>query len=215
MLNEKITALTASKDLVHLKSEGGLSVAARIVVITSPLPQTLELLRSLGEISELAPLKQVMARVVYDPCVALMGFFDGAELPLSSLPVQSSADVISFLADNHSKGLATANGALTVHLSPEASRGMFTAHDLVIADFVCHQLKQLFGLNKVSRPDSFEIQRWRYASPQVTLDKPFLELHLSNAGGSRIIFAGEAFGGPKIEGAFLSGHAVAHRILSL
>ncbi len=215
MLNRRITQLKLQSDGLVLKAEDGFELIAKTLVMTTPLPQTLELLKASNGEFDTDSISSALSSVTYDPCIALMGFFDVTELPLDTLPLQCPNDVIAFLSDNYSKGLAAATGALTVHLSPEASRGMFTAHDSVIADFTCHQLKQLFGLKKVTRPSSFEIQRWRYAAPQVTLDKPFLELKLSNAGGSRIIFAGEAFGGPKIEGAFLSGHAVAHRLLAL
>ncbi len=215
LVNQKINQLRLVSENVSIRGENGFDISAKSIVITTPLPQALELMNSLGDIGVAAALKATLSTVTYDPCIALMGMFNEDEMPLDILPLQCPNDTIAFLADNHSKGIASERGALTVHLAPEASRGMFTAHDTVIVDFICHQLRQLFGLKKISRPISFEIQRWRYAAPQRTLEKPFVELKLSNPGGSRIIVAGEAFGGPKIEGAFLSGHAVADHLLSL
>jgi predicted NAD/FAD-dependent oxidoreductase len=214
ILNRKITRLTLADDAIFIQADDGFTVKARNLVITAPAPQALELIATIGDGHSFASIKQTLTSIVYDPCVALMGFFAAEELPLTELPIQSPTEVICFLADNHSKGLATSKAALTVHLAPEASRGMFTAHDAVIADFICHQLKQLFGLKKVSRPSTFDVQRWRYASPQTTLNEPYLEWQHGGKKGPRILFAGEAFGGPKIEGAFLSGHAAANRICS-
>jgi len=213
LLSEKIIEFSIVQDMLLLKSEGGREIQAKSLVITCPIPQTLDLLKSIDHAADFEVVRQELAKVTYDPCVAFMGFFDTGELPLDALPIQSHDAVISFMADNYSKGLTSEKGSLTVHLAAEASRGMFTAHDQVIVGFICHQLKQLFGLKKLSTPKTYEIQRWRYATPQTTLPSPYLEWPRAGALGPRILFAGEAFGGAKIEGAFLSAKAAAQSLL--
>ena len=212
LLNEKIIGIQLTKERVQLRCESGREVVARFLVITTPIAQTLDLLKSSDSAKSFEGISTELSGVTYDPCVALMGFFDPKELPLDALPIQSPDAVISFLADNYSKGLSSEKGALTVHLAPEASRGMFTAHDQVVVGFVCHQLKQLFGLKNLSHPRSYEVQRWRYASPQTTLQSQYLEWSGDGPDGPQVFFAGEAFGGAKIEGAFLSGRAVVQRL---
>jgi predicted NAD/FAD-dependent oxidoreductase len=213
LLNEKIIEISVAQDTLLLKCEGGREIHAKTLVITSPIPQTLDLLNSLGNAEGLDAVRQELTKINYDPCVAFMGFFDADEFPVDALPIQSHDAVISFLADNYSKGLTSEKGSLTVHLAAEASRGMFTAHDQVIVGFICHQLKQLFGLKKLSTPKTYDIQRWRYATPQTTLTSPYLEWSYRGLSGPRILFAGEAFGGAKIEGAFLSAQSAAQRSL--
>ena len=213
LLNEKIIEISIVEDTLLLKCEGGREIQAKTLVITSPIPQALDLLNSIDPAASFDAVRQELAKVNYDPCVAFMGFFDADEFPLDALPIQSHDAVISFMADNYSKGLTSEKGSLTVHLAAEASRGMFTAHDQVIVGFICHQLKQLFGLKKLSTPKTYDIQRWRYATPQTTLPRPYLEWACGVLSGPRILFAGEAFGGAKIEGAFLSAQSAAQRLL--
>ena len=52
------------------------------------------------------------------------------------------------------------------------------------------------------------LQRWRYATPV----EPHPEACLVRADGG-LVFAGDGYGGPRIEGAFLSGRAAAEAVL--
>ena len=214
LLNQKIIKMDLTENSVILTSESGLELTAKSLVMTSPVPQTLDLLKSTGKATEFDSLTQELSQIQYDPCVAIMGFFDMDELPFCNVPIQGNGSAIQFLADNFSKGIASKKGALTVHLSGEVSRKMYDVGDQVVIDFVCDQLKLLFKVKNVSPPKSFSIQRWRFASPIVTLKSPYLEWNALSPSGPKILFAGEAFSGPKIEGAFLSGFAVGQRIVS-
>ena len=54
-----------------------------------------------------------------------------------------------------------------------------------------------------------EVHPWRYANPVRPHPEPFLAL----AGGTALL-AGDAFAGPRVEGAMLSGLAAAHAVLA-
>ena len=213
ILKERVTSIEFRDNFFVARAESGREITAKDIVLTMPAPQSIELLRSIETGAHVEGIKAALAEIKYDACVALMGFFDPQELPLEALPIQSHNEVISFLADNHSKGLTSKKGALTIHLAPEASRGMFEAHDQVIVSYVCHQLKLLFGVKKISPPEIYEIQRWRYANPRTTLPSMFLQWAELGPTGPRLFLAGEAFGGPKIEGAWISGHATVQSLL--
>ena len=58
-------------------------------------------------------------------------------------------------------------------------------------------------------PLAHQVQRWRYALPTVTHDAPLLRVD----SGPPLIFAGDAFAGPRVEGAALSGLAAARSLL--
>ncbi len=143
----------------------------------------------------------------------LLGFFDPEEVPTQSLPIQCIDSCISFLSDNFKKGISSRRGSLTVHLSAEASRDLFATNEQTIISYICQQLEMLFKVSKVTPPKVTSIQRWRFASPLKTFDVPFLKWTDPERPGTKIYFAGEAFGGPKIEGAFLSGYAAAQDYL--
>ena len=55
-----------------------------------------------------------------------------------------------------------------------------------------------------------QLKKWRYAGPVTPLPKP---TYLVEQDGTRIALAGDAFAGPKVEGAFRSGHAAASALL--
>jgi predicted NAD/FAD-dependent oxidoreductase len=58
---------------------------------------------------------------------------------------------------------------------------------------------------------SAEIKRWRYARPTVTYPQPCLSIRPSER--TQVVFAGDAFGEAKVEGAFLSGLAAAKSVM--
>ncbi len=205
-LNEKIVEIEMIDGFISLASETGAKFFSKKLVMTTPLPQATAMLSNFPADQRLTKIMSTLSDILYDPCIAIMGFFHPEELPLDKFPAKSLQSPLAFVSDNYSKGLSSKKASLTVHLSSEASHGLFTAHDEVVVDFVCHELRRHYHLKKVTRPSMVEVHRWRFASPQKTFAEPFLDW--SGANSVKIYFAGEAFGGPKIEGAYLSGLAI-------
>ncbi|MFM8381393.1 MAG: NAD(P)/FAD-dependent oxidoreductase, partial [Actinomycetota bacterium] len=54
-----------------------------------------------------------------------------------------------------------------------------------------------------------DYKKWRFATPRAPWPEPFL---VSPATPGTLVFAGDAFAGPKVEGAFLSGLAAARHL---
>lgn len=206
-LNEKIMDIELIDGFISISSETGSRFFCKKLMITSPLPQTAAMMAKFQGDQRLVKIMSDLSEISYEPCIAVMGFFDPEEVPLTKFPAKSNSAPLAFVADNFSKGLSSRQAALTVHLSSEASHGLFTANDNVVVDFVCHELRRHFHLKKVTRPSTVEVHRWRFATPKTTISEPCLAW--SGPNGLKICFAGEAFGGPKIEGAYLSGLAAA------
>ena len=212
-LQEKLIGIDILGENLGLRCESGNTYAARTVLLTMPLPQVNPLLDGLSTDSVFTDVLSQIRSVDYDPCVALMGYFSQDEIPMSLMPYKSENAPISFVSDNYSKGISKVPGSLTIHLSPEASRGLFATENEFIKDFVCEQLGRQFGIKTVSKPTVYEVQKWRYAAPQAVLGKPFLSWQTRLPNGPKIFVAGEAFSGPKIEGAYLSALAVSAELL--
>jgi predicted NAD/FAD-dependent oxidoreductase len=70
-----------------------------------------------------------------------------------------------------------------------------------------HEFWKLFG-GELLHPSSVTSHRWRYSIPREVLPKSYLFDDQLQIG-----CAGDWCGGPKIEGAFLSGNALASRLL--
>ena len=59
-------------------------------------------------------------------------------------------------------------------------------------------------------PSAVQLKHWRYAGPVAPLADRVL---LDGGAGRSLAFAGDAFGGPKVEGAFNSGLAAGRALL--
>ena len=180
----------------------GTELQADGIVVTSPVPQTLALLKSGGVV--LTPNDaEALALIEYDPCIALMAVLDGPSGLNEPGAVDPDGGPIDWMADNQLKGIS-AVPAVTIHATADFSASNFDATDDEIAD----ALFAAAGLAANVVPGSVQIQRWRYARPSVEHPERFLQL----SGVPPLVCAGDAFGGAKVEGAALSGKAAAEAI---
>ncbi len=177
------------------------------VLLTPPAPQTLELLGSHApRISE--RLRSIRMR----PCWAVMLVlphavpveWDGAFLP---------GPVLSWVARDSSKPGRSGSGGehWVLHATPEWSEEYLEADPDAVAsallDAFRSRIREL-GEQKLPEPTERVAHRWRFAIP----DPPLEERALWDA-GLGLGVAGDALGGPRVEGAFLSGRALAVRLL--
>ena len=57
----------------------------------------------------------------------------------------------------------------------------------------------------------FEVYRWRYSQPILSYPDPAVLVESP----APLVFAGDAFAGPRVEGATLSGMAAADKLLNI
>lgn len=151
---------------------------------------------------------QALGEVRYDPCIAVLAPWDGT--PGLPEPGALDPDVgpIDWLADNRAKGIS-AVAAVTVHADAGFSREACSEPD----HEVVRRLVEAADLRAAPVAGQVQVHRWRYARPTVLHpDRCLVAEHPYGAAGP-LVFAGDAFGGPKVEGAFLSGAAAAGALL--
>ncbi|MGL4513401.1 MAG: NAD(P)/FAD-dependent oxidoreductase [Lacipirellulaceae bacterium] len=179
------------------------------VLVTSPAPQAAELLSSSPALSNAA------RSVVVTPCWGTMVEFAGAAgIDFDGAFVEPAAGapapVLSWVARDDSKPQREARGAerWVLHASPTWS----AANESIGADGVGPLLLAALWQATGARPvphASLASHLWRYALPQNPL------ANRSLADPERGLFAaGDWCGGPRIEGAYLSGLAAAEAILA-
>ena len=178
---------------------------SRSYVLTAPVPQSLAVL-SFSRLLPPPPLAIEMAQIAYKPTIAVL--ITLAE-PATGMPghggIQFADDPdLAFISDNSAKGISQ-TPALTIHLSNERSGAMWDATDENVVAAALDLASQHMDAPAVA---ATQVQRWRYAGP--------VEVHPDPAvvwGTEPVVaLAGEAFAGPKVEGAFLSGLAAADAI---
>jgi predicted NAD/FAD-dependent oxidoreductase len=171
------------------------------VVVSAPPAQTAELVRGASH-----AIATAAAAVPMTPCWAVMATFEEAlETPFDGVFVRSGP--LSWAARNSSKPDRRAEpDAWILHGSPEWSE----SHIEAPPEDVCNEL--LAALARIEgRPVEaarLRAHRWRYALPIDPLSSSCLF-----DGDAPIVACGDWCGGPRVEGAYLSGLAAAEGIL--
>ncbi len=187
-----------------IRADEGREYQAAAVILTAPVPQSLALLDS-GEVELNGMVREQLTRVHYDPCLALLfRIRDDTTLGEPGV-VDSSSDVIDWIADNHAKSVSPVGPALTVHCSHGYSADHYDDPDGAIIKTV----KQELPSNLLADQVVAAVKRWRYARPHVRRDSPPPQ----ESGRPGLFFAGDAFHSPRVEGAAVSGLAAANAVI--
>ncbi len=176
------------------------------LILTPPVPQSLALLDAGG--TPLAPEdRAALERISYAPCLCGLFHLDGdAGLPHPGA-IQRPGAPVAWVADNRYKGIST-EPIITVHAGPELSAALFERPDESVREALESGLRLYLDAARAAEGSAppvqireVQIKRWRYAQPTHLHPEPGLRA----AGLPPLIFAGDAFGGPRVEGAALSG----------
>lgn len=150
-------------------------------------------------------LDAVLGGVAMTSCWALMlGFERPLSVPFDAAYIMNSP--LSWAARNNSKPGRRDREAWVVHAAPEWSE----AHARLSPEQAAETLLEAFGEalgGLEQRPVFKRARRWAQAAPISGLDRPYL-LDPDNG----VALCGDWCVAPRIEGAFLSGLALAHRL---
>lgn len=186
-------------------AEGGDRYEAAALLLTPPVPQSLSLLDA-GQIGLVGEERQALERITYSPCIAAIFRFSGnVKIPAPG-GIQRPVHTIPWIADNQQKGISN-ECVLTLHADPDYSRRYWDAPEVEIVETMQAYLQPY--LQSEARLIEAQIKRWRYSFPETLYAKPVLLA----AELPPLAFAGDAFGGPRVEGAYLSGLAAGQALL--
>lgn len=182
-------------------SESGATFEADNLLITIPAPQALTLLHdsSIGaDEVNLAALEAIR----YSSCITVMAVLNRP----SNIPppgaIRPKESPIAWVADNHQKGISPNQTAITIQAGTAFSETHFDDDLMAVGQTLLNQLPDLIPLADVL---TYQVHRWRYSLAEVRHPEPFLAANTPVP----LLFGGDGFGSGKIEGAFLSGLALA------
>jgi len=182
------------------------TLRARAVVTTAPLPQTLALLAAGG--AELPDaLGRELGRIGWFPTLAALVVLDGPSAVPEPGAVQLDDGLFTFVADNHRKGISEVP-AVTLHVAHDVSGYRWDDDPGDVLDDIVAWARPWLGAAAVVEA---QLKRWRYAGPESVWPEPTVSLDVD---GAPIALAGDAFAGPKVEGAHNSGAAAAEALLA-
>jgi len=183
--------------------ESGESIASESIIITSPVPQTLALLEA-GGVLMTANDQQLLAGIEYEPCITVMAVLHSEpEIPAPG-GLSMQVGPIAWLADNVQKGISE-KPCITLQANPEYSRENWDRDRTEVGQELLTMAEHLLGASV----KGFQVHAWLYSRPLVTTEQACLVV----SDVPKMVLAGDAFGGPHIEGAVLSGWAAAEAVL--
>ena len=178
------------------------SVYGADVLVLTP-PWALALVDSNG--IHLPPeARSILEGISYDPCIAVMALLDDPGRVPEPGGVQIGGDPLFWVADNRKKEISEAP-AITIHAGPVWSREHARSDDVTITRLLLEEAKDYVG----TRVKATEVYRWEYSQPIEVHKEPFVYVE----GPPPLIFCGDAYAGPKVEGAVLSGLNAAEKLL--
>lgn len=170
------------------------------VILTAPIPQSFGFAFTAG-----VEFPEELRTIDYERTLGLLAVLDASPSIPPPGALQNPDDVFSFIGDNHAKGVSPVP-AVTFHANPAWSAAHWdTPHDEAKALLIEAASPYLAG----TRITASDFKRWRFATPQ----RNWPERHWANETGTMVV-AGDAFAGPRVEGAALSGLAAADAVLS-
>jgi renalase len=203
---ERVVAARLRRDLWEVGTESGSQLTAEALLLTAPVPQSLALLSEEPSLPEEA--RRRLEAVSYSPCLALMALLDGPTDVPEPGGVQVKGQPLDWIGDNQRKGISRAPG-VTIHAGPEWSRAHFDADETRVAASLLAFAGEQLRTDLATRVLATSLARWRYS----WVTRPFPEPCLVARREPSLIFAGDAFGPSKVEGAALSGLAAADHLL--
>ncbi|UAB77527.1 FAD-dependent oxidoreductase [Erythrobacter sp. SCSIO 43205] len=215
-MNGPIRAMGLERDVrwgvraLSLKREGNLwhvdageeGFTANTVLVAVPAEQAAELL------TEVAPdLAKVAASVESAPCWAVMAAFE-ERLGIEADGLREPEAKISWAARNSAKPERAGRETWVLHASPERSREIIDmpkeeAAEVLLADFFAQT-----GLAP-TEPVHLVAHRWLYAMPASVKGEAARFDTALNLG-----IAGDYLHSPRVEGAYLSGRALAEAVIA-
>lgn len=207
--NVHLRSLAGVDGLLSVATEDGRRWESDTVIVTAPVQQSLDLCAN-GWLPIPQDVEDALKLVTYASCLALLVSFEGSALlgePGGLQLTPQDDPVFSFVADNQIKGISDV-GALTLHVNDSVSAERYDLDDNETRAHLLAEAQRFLGN---ATPIEVELKKWRYARPLI--GHPDACVSVAPTEGTNLIFAGDAFGGAKVEGAALSGLAAAQSIL--
>jgi predicted NAD/FAD-dependent oxidoreductase len=198
-LQTRVNSISRSDKSWIAESENGKIFDASQLILTAPVPQSLSLLRT-GLVSLPDREMERLQSIYYHPCIAVLVLLKGPSKipPPGGIKIDSSP--LQWLADNTQKGISPKSTAITIHATADFSRQNFNQNPDQLAETLIMAAEPWIG----DDIQDWQLHKWRYSQPAHIYTERFLEI----PGSQPLFFAGDAFGGPRVEGAALSGMAV-------
>jgi renalase len=205
-LDTQITLIALNGDGWLAQDDRGHTLTASALLLTPPVPLSLNMLNA-GQVVLSSQDRAALEVLTYDPCLVGLFSVDGRVRLPEPGAVQRPTAPISWIADNRRKGLSPDKALITVHASAAYSRRIWSRPDweaLVALESALREFK-----DRSATVIDAHLERWLYSIPV----HPYPNRYLHSISLPSLVFAGDSFGSPRVEGAALSGLAAAKALV--
>ena len=195
----------------RIETDQGEVLFAKELLLTAPLPQSVELLESSQDQAMHLPEWAALRKIEYDPCIAMIvECKDGLKLTNRDGIWKNPCSLLSGIYDQRRKGLKTVVNSVVVHASPDFSRELWLLAESEIRAKILEQLQKTLSDHEYTiEVTKTSLHKWRYSEPKVCYSEPYAIL---TRNGARVWFAGDGFLHSSVEGALESGVEAAQAI---
>lgn len=202
---QKVSSLAWVNGVWQAHTLQGHCFQAHQLVLTAPLPQSLMLLDTSGLSYADSQTLQELRAVRYERGLATLAVLDGP----SGLPAPGRVKIdtppLAWIADNQQKGISPDVSAITLHADPDFAEAHWSSPDDLRGPLMLEAAAPYMTAKVVD----YSCHRWGFTTPvNPWPERSFHDVNL------HYTLAGDAFGGPRIEGAALSGLHAAETLLS-
>jgi renalase len=203
-MEKQVVALRRAGDSYSVETSTGEIYSAAAVLLTPPVPQSLALLAA-SEIELDPAMRTRLEGIQYERCLAVMAVLKGPSLIQHPGAIKPTSGPVSWIADNQLKGIS-AEPAVTIHANHEFSLAHWDEDRMESGRLLLNASQPWLGAEVLS----YQVHGWRYSKPLQVDAEPCALLQTSPP----LVIAGDAFAGPRVEGAALSGMAASEMLLS-
>ena len=172
------------------------------VVLTPPVPQSLAILKA-GAVALQPETRARLEGIEYERCLAVMAVLAGPSRLAPPGGLAPGDSPIAWIADNQLKGIS-AEPAVTTHATHAFSLEHWERDRQESGRRLLDAANGWLGADV----QTFQVHGWLYSKP-LQVD----EHRCAMVGqGPPLVLAGDAFAGPRVEGAALSGWAAAEAV---
>ncbi|MGJ8651971.1 MAG: NAD(P)/FAD-dependent oxidoreductase [Opitutaceae bacterium] len=201
--SEQVVELVRDLSQWIVRTQAGHTYITKHLIITAPLPQALALLDTTG-MDYAGEQKAALQSVRYDKGLATLAILDGHSGLSAPGGMKLHESPLTWIADNQQKGISPDVSAITIHADADFAEAHWDSPNEVRGPLMLEAAMPYLKSNVVE----YNCHRWGFTIPVNPLPEPYF----CNS-NLKLTLAGDAFGGPRVEGAALSGIAAAQTVL--
>lgn len=199
--NTEVTEFSYDKKW-SIKTQENRQYRGDMLVMTSPIPQSLSLLDT-SFIPFPLEVRFSLEQIVYNKCLAVLALIEQPSNIPTPGGISLSNNSVAWLTDNHQKGISPRGHAVTIHATSKFSEYYWDSDDAEIVYKLVTAATDYLNSSVIK----YQVHRWNYISPKTSYGESYLGLL-----ELPLVMAGDAFVAPTIEGAVMSGIDAANTI---